>query len=121
MKTILVVEDTKSERQLISGLLTQAGLNVVAVDSVESARDWLEENSLPNLILLDIILPGLNGLEFCRQIRGADFDCKRIPILFCSSKAEGFDRWWAMRQGGTDYITKPYAPQDLIDTVFKYI
>jgi len=121
MKTILVVEDIRAERKLISALLTYAGFNVVALDSVESAWEWLEKNPLPNLILLDIILPGKNGLELCRQIRSRREGWEKIPILFCSSKAEDFDRFWALRQGGTDYITKPYAPQNLLDTVIKHI
>ena len=120
MKTILVIEDTRAERKLISALLTQAGFNVVGVGSVEAAWEWLESNPLPSLILLDIILPGENGLEFCRQLNSHS-ESENIPIVFCSSKAQEFDRMWAMRQGGSDYITKPYAPQNLIDTVFKNI
>ncbi|MGF1489692.1 MAG: PleD family two-component system response regulator [Prochloraceae cyanobacterium] len=121
MKTVLVVEDTKSERRLMSALLRQAGFKVGEVNSVENAWNWLKVNSFPDMILLDIILPGINGLEFCRQIRSRSQEWQEIPILFCSSRAEEFDRFWALRQGGTDYITKPYAPQDLIGTVFKHL
>jgi len=121
MKTILVIEDTKSHCKLISALLTHVGFNVVARHSVETAWQWLENNILPDLILLDIVLPGENGLEFCRQIRSLELEWKNIPILFCSSKVAGFDRWWAIRQGGTDYITKPYSPKVLVETVFKHI
>ena len=120
MKTILIVEDIRAERQLISALLTHAGFDVAATDSVESAWQWLKENPLPSLILLDIVLPGQNGLEFSREFSSRP-EWKNIPIIFCSSKAQKFDRMWAMRQGGTDYITKPYAPQNLVNTVFKHV
>ncbi len=120
MKTVLVVEDLQAERQLISALLTHAGFKVVVTESVEAARQWLETNPLPNLILLDIILPGENGLDLCRQIRSHP-QWQKIPILFCSSKAEDFDRFWALRQGGNDYLTKPFAPQQLVEAVFRHV
>jgi twitching motility two-component system response regulator PilH len=120
MKKILIVEDTQSERQLISALLTHAGFSVAVTDSGEAAWQWLETNPLPNLIVLDIIMPGESGLEICRKIRSHP-EWNTVPILFCSSKAEDFDKFWAMRQGGNDYITKPFAPQQLLDSVLRYV
>lgn len=116
MKTILVVEDTQAERKLISALLTHAGFITPNVSSAKQAWEWLENNSFPDLILLDIIMPEENGLELCRKIK-ANPKWKDIPIVFCSSKSEEFDRFWALRQGGNDYITKPFAPQQLINAV----
>ena len=120
MKNILIVEDTKAEQQLISALLKQAGFSAFSVDSSEEARQWLANNPLPNLILLDIILPGDSGLDLCREIR-ENPELKQIPILFCSSKSEDFDRIWALKQGGDEYITKPFVPQKLIDSVAQYV
>ena len=119
MKRILIVEDTQAERQLISALLTHAGFTVEVTDSAEAAWKWLETNPVPNLILLDIIMPGESGLDLCRKIREHP-EWGNIPILFCSSKSEDFDRFWALRQGGNDYITKPFAPQQLVNTVASY-
>ncbi|MGK7955099.1 MAG: PleD family two-component system response regulator [Crocosphaera sp.] len=119
MKTILVVEDTNSERQLMAALLTHAGFITPNVSSAKLAWEWLEKNSFPDLILLDIIMPEETGLELCRKIR-KNPKWKDIPIVFCSSKSEEFDRFWALRQGGNDYITKPFAPQELISAVSKY-
>lgn len=119
MKTVLVVEDTQAERQMISALLTHAGLHAAVTTSAEEAWEWLSNNPSPNLILLDIVMPGESGLDLCRQIRSDD-KLKEIPILFCSSKSEDFDRFWALRQGGNEYITKPYIPQQLIDKVLEY-
>lgn len=119
MKTILIVEDTHAERQMSSALLTHAGFNVAVAESAELAWNWLKENPIPNLILLDIVMPGESGLDLCRKIREHP-EWKDIPILFCSSKAEEFDRFWAIRQGGNEYITKPYVPQNLVDKVAKF-
>ena len=119
MKTVLIVEDTTAERQMSSALLSHAGFNVAVAESAEVAWKWLESHEAPNLILLDIVMPGESGLELCRKIR-EHAQWKEIPILFCSSKAEEFDRFWAMRQGGNEYITKPYVPQKLVDTVTQH-
>ncbi len=119
MKTVLVVEDMQAERLLISALLTHASFKVAVADSAETAWQWLETHPLPDLILLDIIMPGETGLDLCRKIR-ANAQWQQVPILFCSSKAEEFDRFWALRQGGTDYITKPFVPNHLMATVARY-
>ncbi len=120
MKTILVVEDSHAEQQVASGLLTQAGFQVKVVDSAESAWEWLQQNRAPNLILLDIVMPGQSGLELCRMIR-SETQLANIPIVFCSSKSEQFDRFWALRQGGNAYITKPYAPKELLEVTYQHI
>ncbi|GAB4231373.1 MAG: response regulator [Stanieria sp.] len=119
MKTILVVEDTQSERQMISALLSHAGFNVVVAENAQAGWNWLTSNAPPNLILLDIIMPGESGLDLCRKIRSEE-KLAKIPILFCSSKSEDFDRFWALRQGGNEYITKPYVPQQLIEMVTQH-
>ena len=120
MKTILIVEDTRAERQMSSALLTHAGFHVAVAENAEAAWEWLGKNSRPNLILCDIVMPGESGLDLCRKIR-EDANLKDIPILFCSSKSEDFDRFWAMRQGGNEYITKPYVPQNLVDKVAQHV
>lgn len=120
MKTVLVVEDSRSEQRLIGLLLQQAGLNVALASSAESALKWLEENVRPDLIVLDIIMPGINGLDLCRQIR-ADSQLKDVPVVFCSSKDQEFDRFWALRQGGNGYIIKPFIPNDLVQTICGYL
>lgn len=120
MKTVLVVEDNRTDQRLITALLRQVGLNVVCVDSAETALSWLAENQRPDLIVLDIVMPGLNGFDLCRQLR-ADPEFEQTSIIFCSSKDQEFDQFWALRQGGTAYITKPFAPLDLVKTVCSYL
>ncbi len=120
MKTILVVEDMSSQQLLISKLLTNSGFEVVSLSDAETAWTWLKNNTSPNLILLDIIMPGQNGLDLCRVIRKEE-RFKHIPIVFCSSKSQESDKFWALRQGGDAYITKPFSPKELVDTVYQHI
>jgi twitching motility two-component system response regulator PilH len=120
MKTILVVEDCKAEQKLIALLLKHTGCQVILVDSAESAREWLQNNSKPNLIVLDTILPGINGLDFCRQLRKMS-KYAEVPIVFCSQKKQDFDKFWALRQGGNAYISKPFGPNELVRVVQKYV
>ncbi len=120
MKTILVIEDIQTERQLISALLSHVGFKVAVADSAEAAWQWLQNNPTPNLILSDIIMPGETGLELCRKVR-ENSQLQEVPFVFCSSKSEEFDRFWALRQGAKDYITKPYTPQDLLAIVSKNV
>lgn len=120
VKTILIVEDNHADRQLSSALLSHAGFKIAVAKDVEAAWEWLENHATPNLILLDILLPGESGLELCRKIREHQ-NYKDIPVLFCSAKSEEFDRFWALRQGGNEYITKPYLPQKLVDKVIQYV
>jgi CheY-like chemotaxis protein len=120
MKTVLIVEDSKAEQRLMVSLLKHAGHNVAMVDSAELALDWLNKNSTPDLIVLDIIMPGLSGLDLCRQLRG-NSQFQDIPVVFCSSKDQDFDKFWALRQGGTDYLIKPFIPNEFLQTVQQYL
>lgn len=120
MKTVLVVEDAHAEQLLIASLLAMAGFEVAVAETAEVAWRWLETHNPPDLILLDIIMPGRSGLELCRMIR-ANPQLNQIPIVFCSSKNQESDRFWALRQGGNAYIAKPFAPKQLLEAVHQYI
>ena len=122
MSRILVVEDSISQREMISELLKGNGLSVdVAGDGVE-ALDTLSQiakdnpASLPNLIVLDIVMPRMNGYELCRRLK-SDPKIQNIPIVMCSSKGEEFDRYWGMKQGADAYIAKPFQPAELLGTI----
>ncbi len=120
-KTVLVVDDSRAEQRLIEAILSQAGLTVVVVNNAEQALDWMDQSlSLPDLMVVDVMMPGINGFELCRQLRARP-DTQDIPIVFCTSKDQDFDRFWGLRQGGNAYITKPFAPNDLLNAVRDYI
>jgi twitching motility two-component system response regulator PilH len=115
MSKVLVVEDSLAQRQMISDLLKGSGLNVsVACDGVE-ALEHIEKSS-PDLVVLGIVMPRMNGYEVCRRIK-QDPKTKNVPVVMCSSKGEEFDRYWGMKQGADAYIAKPFEPVELIGTI----
>lgn len=114
-KTVLVVEDSRSEQRLICGLLKQMGLGVELVENAEAALEWLTSRT-PDLMVVDVVMPGISGFDLCRQLR-ANPSTEKVPIIFCTSKDKEFDKFWGLRQGGNAYLVKPFAPNDLISTV----
>lgn len=115
MHTVLVVEDSVSQREAIKSLLEGCGLSVTAVSNGFDALDHIE-GQLPDLVLLDIVMPEMNGYEVCRRIK-SNATTKELPIVMCSAKGEEFDRYWGMKQGADAYIAKPFQPTELVGTV----
>ncbi|ATS19172.1 response regulator [Synechococcus sp. PCC 6717] len=115
MSKVLVVEDSPPQREMISELLAKTGFEVtIASDGVEAIEQL--QNFTPDLVVLDIVMPRMNGYEVCRQIK-ADPRTQTVPVVICSSKGEEFDRYWGMKQGADAYITKPFDPKELIGTI----
>jgi twitching motility two-component system response regulator PilH len=115
MSTVLVVEDSVSQREMITDLLKGSGLSVsIATDGVEALEHI--EGHRPDLVVLDIVMPRMNGYEVCRRIK-ADPKTQDVPVVMCSSKGEEFDRYWGMKQGADAYIAKPFQPTELVGTV----
>lgn len=115
MSTVLVVEDSITQRELISDLLKGTGLNVIVAIDGQDAIDQLLLIS-PDVVVLDIVMPRMNGYEVCRRIK-SDPKTQNVPVVMCSSKGEEFDRYWGMKQGADAYIAKPFQPTELIGTV----
>lgn len=115
MSKILVVDDSNTLREMISDLLKGSGMKIdVASNGIEALEKI--EISRPDLVVLDIVMPGMNGYELCRKLK-SDPKTQNVPVVLCSSKGEEFDRYWGMKQGADAYITKPFHPNDLIGTV----
>lgn len=115
MTTVLVVEDSKTQREMISNLLRGSGLSVsVACDGVEALEQI--EGNCPDLVVLDIIMPRMNGYEVCRKLR-SDSKTQKVAVVMCSAKKEEFDRYWGIKQGADAYIAKPFEPHELIGTI----
>ena len=115
MSTVLVVEDSRTQQQMILDLLKSSGLDVeAACDGVEALEQM--KKSPPDLVVLDIVMPKMNGYEVCRRLK-ADPKTQSVPVVMCSSKGEEFDRYWGMKQGADAYIAKPFEPVELIGTV----
>ncbi|MEL6223917.1 MAG: response regulator [Cyanobacteria bacterium J06626_14] len=115
MSTVLVVEDSVTQREMITDLLRGSGLDVtVASDGVEALEQI--NGHCPDLVVLDIVMPKMNGYEVCRRLK-ADPSTQDVPVVMCSSKGEEFDRYWGMKQGADAYIAKPFQPNELVGTV----
>lgn len=119
MITILVVEDTISEMQLIKSYLIEGGYKVITANTgKEALRKTLAEK--PNLLITDLIMPEMSGLELCRSLR-KNPNTKNLPIIACTSKNQEIDKLWGMRQGIDVYITKPYTQEEILNAIKSII
>ncbi|WP_330202885.1 response regulator transcription factor [Cyanobacterium sp. Dongsha4] len=119
MSTVLLVEDSIPTRKMIAEILTKQGFNVeVATDGIQALE--VLPNLRPDLVILDIIMPKMNGYEVCRKIK-SDPQTKDVPVIICSSKGEDFDRYWGIKQGADAYIAKPFREKELIATIKQFL
>lgn len=109
--TILVVEDEPAIQELIAYNLKQAGHQTLRADNAEQAIN-LVSNALPDLVLLDWMLPGLSGIEFARRLR-ADKRTRTVPIIMLTARSDETDKLAGLETGADDYITKPFSPREL--------
>ncbi|MDP2826776.1 MAG: response regulator [Sulfuritalea sp.] len=105
IKNILVVDDSPTERHILGELLTGAGYQVTTADSGDAGIERARQIK-PDLILMDVVMPGTNGFQATRAL-SRDDATKDIPVIMCSTKSQETDKLWGMRQGAHDYVTKP--------------
>ena len=111
VKKILIVDDSPTDRQYLMETLCKLGYQcVLAANGDEGIQKAKSE--APDLILMDIVMPGTSGFQAMRAIT-RDVATKHIPVFICSSKSQETDRIWGMRQGARDYLVKPINPGDL--------
>ncbi|NTU42479.1 MAG: response regulator [Nitrospirales bacterium] len=115
MKKILVIDDEADIVELLSYNLTKEGFAVDTAYDGEAALKRIKENAY-DLLLLDLMLPGIQGLELCRIIRGRP-ETSRIPIVMLTAKGEELDKVLGLEMGADDYITKPFSPRELLARV----
>ena len=115
MAKVLVVEDDAGIQELLQFTLDSAGYETRCADSAEKARELILE-ALPDLIILDWMLPALSGLQFARQLRG-DARTRQLPIIMVTARGEEPDRVAGLEEGADDYIVKPFSPKELIARV----
>ena len=115
MSNILVVEDSPTQREIILSMLKQTGLSVtVAGDGLEA---WEQiQLSCPDIVVLDVVMPRMNGYELCRLLK-TDPKTQSVRVVMCSTKGEEFDRQWGIRQGADAYIVKPFQSKEFLGTV----
>jgi two-component system phosphate regulon response regulator PhoB len=108
---ILVVEDEPAIQELLALNITQAGHNAMRALSAEIAQNLMRE-TIPDLILLDWMLPGISGLEFARKLK-SDNLTKSIPIIMLTARGDEYDKVRGLEVGADDYVTKPFSPREL--------
>jgi len=112
IKKILIVDDSPTERHVLNEMLTKAGFDVIASDNGEDAILRAKRDK-PDVILMDVVMPGLNGFQATRAI-SRDPDTKGIPNILCTSKNQETDKIWGMRQGARSYVVKPINRDELL-------
>lgn len=114
-QTILIVEDTPSEMELMCHYLRDSGYTVVGASTAQEAMN--KAMSLqPSVIVTDVVMPGMSGFELCRSLKRSP-ETSTIPVVICSSKDQEIDRLWGMKQGADVYVTKPFTQEKLIRAV----
>lgn len=112
IQKVLIVDDSKTELMFLTDLLQKNGMTVKTAEGAEEALKSLTQE-LPDLILMDVVMPGQNGYQLTRSINRTP-EYAQIPIILCTSKSLETDRVWGMRQGARDYVTKPVNVVELM-------
>lgn len=115
IKTVLVVDDSKTELYQIGAILEKEGYEVRKAEDGASAMRRLAEET-PDLILMDVVMPGQNGFQLTREI-AKDERYAHVPIIMCTSKGQETDKVWGLRQGARDYVVKPVKAEELLTKI----
>jgi twitching motility two-component system response regulator PilH len=118
IRKILLVDDSKTELHYLSDLLGKRGYTVRTAENGEEAMRRLGEEK-PDLILMDVVMPGQNGFQLTRSIT-RDPRFVNVPVIMCTSKNQETDKVWGMRQGARDYIVKPVNADELVAKIHAF-
>ena len=111
-KKVLIAEDEEDVLNLVATNLKNAGYQVLTARDGESALEQIRD-AMPAIVILDLMMPGMTGLEVCRALKG-DTATKGIPVIMLTAKAEEVDRIVGLELGADDYVTKPFSPRELV-------
>ncbi len=115
MSKILIVDDSPTETHILTQMLDKNGYQVVTAESGEAGVE-VAKKELPDLVLMDVVMPGLNGFQATRQLK-KEATTAHIPVVIVTTKDQETDKIWGMRQGAKDYLTKPVQEESLINTI----
>lgn len=115
MSTALVVEDSLTDREILSSCLLQSGMNVLTAESAEEATTKLRTYQF-DVVILDVVLPDRSGFEVCREIKSNEAT-RQIPVVICSTKGGKLNQRWGMKHGANAYLVKPVDLDELVQTV----
>lgn len=112
IKNVLVVDDSPTDAHVLTEMLEKNGFSVISASSGEEGVE-MAKSQKPDLILMDVVMPGMSGFEATRAI-SKNADTSEIPIIICSSKDQETDKAWGLRQGARDYLVKPIDAKTLM-------
>lgn len=115
MSTALVVEDSLTDREILSSCLLHCGMNVLTAESAEEATAKLKTYRF-DVVILDVVLPDRSGFEVCREIKSNEAT-RQIPVVICSTKSGKLNQRWGMKHGANAYLVKPVDLDELVQTV----
>ncbi len=115
IKKVLVVDDSATERHILGEILTKQGFEVLFAEDGESGVAKAKSEK-PDLVLMDVVMPGLNGFQATRAITH-DPETQNIPVIICTTKGQETDKIWGMRQGAKDYVVKPIDAAELMGKI----
>ena len=118
-KKVLIVDDSPAEVKLMQGLLEREGYWPIALHDPKRVEEILTSER-PCLILLDIVMPGRNGFQVCRDLKGST-EFNKIPVIMVTSKDSASDKFWGQQQGADAYVTKPFTREDLLRAVRRFV
>lgn len=119
MTTVMVVDDSPTIRAMIVNLLMEQGIATLEAEDGADAQRVLG-SQVPDLIITDIVMPRVNGYEFCRWVKNNP-PTAHVPVIMCSTKGEDFDKHWGIKQGGDAYIIKPFLAEEMLQEVNKLL
>ena len=119
MARVLLIDDSPTERALITGWLAKHGYIALEAEDAETGLA-LAHQQKPDLVLMDIIMPGTNGFEATRKLRRSP-TTQAIPVVLISSKSQPSDLAWGKKQGAAAYLTKPFTEADLLHTLKQFV
>ena len=119
MSTALIVEDVQTDLMILTNYLETLGWRVISAINGEEALNYLSSNK-PDIVFLDVVLPGRSGFEICRTIK-SQVETQKIPVVMCSTKNTDMDRFWGLKQGADLYLTKPVNRHDFVEVIQKLV
>jgi twitching motility two-component system response regulator PilH len=115
----MIIDDLASEQQAMKTVVDSLGHETVILNSGEKALEEVKREK-PNLILLDVVLPGIDGFQVCRKIK-KDPETEKIPVILVSTKNQESDQFWGMKQGASQYLTKPIQTDVLAQALTTHL
>jgi DNA-binding response OmpR family regulator len=118
LATVLIVDDSPTELRVMEKALRDRGYTTTTAEDGEQALEKAGKER-PRVIVLDVILPKKNGFQVCRDLK-ASAETRDIPVIMVTSKVQDSDRFWGLKQGADEYITKPFSDEALAEAVAKH-